>query len=59
MISHLIRCLVAALVLYLLYVCAGLLVAALAAPAIVLTIVAVILILCLIVFILREFGISA
>lgn len=47
MISKLIRCLVAALVLYLLYICAGLLVTAIAAPAITLTIIAVILILCL------------
>jgi hypothetical protein len=58
MIAKLIRCLVAALVLYLLYICAGLIVAAIAAPAVVLTIVAVILLLCLILFVLREFGVA-
>jgi hypothetical protein len=39
-------------------ICAGLIATAIAAPAIVLTIVAVILLLCLILFILREFGVA-
>lgn len=57
MITKLIRTLVVAFVLWLVYLVAGLVVAAVHGPALVLTIVAVILLLSFIVFVCREFGI--